>query len=92
MIRDSERDQRAERFLAGRPRQYKDTSPAALQEQMNGLADMLVVVVKERDQFIKAASAGESAKMWTRILTVCVCTEGLLIGWLATQLFERLGK
>ena len=91
MVRDPEAEKRAEAFLAGRPRTYSAPADVAtLQTQLNGVADMLVVVVKERDKLIKVAVAAESAKIWTRILMACVGVLTALVGFLAVELFARL--
>lgn len=90
MIRDAKIDEQAKKFLEYRPRTYQAQTTQELQAQLNGVADMLVGVVTERDKFIKAASAGETAKLWAKILVAAVLAEGFVIGFLATQLFDRL--
>ena len=90
MVRDPEAARKSAAFLAGRPRKYVDADVPALQAQLNGVADMLALVVKERDELIKAAIAGESAKTWTRILTGCIAGLTALVGFLAVELFQRL--
>jgi hypothetical protein len=90
MASEAHIEARAKAFLAGRPREYADEDPRKLQHQLNGLADMLVLVVKERDRFILAAQAAAHAKLWARVLTAAVIAEGCVIGFLAEQLFARL--
>lgn len=87
---DPQLDEKLKKFLAGRPRQYKGADAKQLQVQVNGLADTLVDVVRERDVYLSAAVAAESAKLWVRILTVTVIVEAAIIGVVFNQLFARL--
>lgn len=87
---------RLRNFLIGHPRrdQYQERDPAKLQTQINGLADILRLAVRERDQAraIQETSRHRlnsvNLKLW--ILSGIVCAEGGLIFWLANQLFSRL--
>jgi hypothetical protein len=89
LTRDPKLDQRCERFLAGRPRthQYAARSAAELAADVNALTDLMVPLVKERDQLLRQT---ENQKLWVKILTWAVSTEGLIILFLAGQLFSRL--
>jgi hypothetical protein len=88
---------RFRKFLAGRPREYRETDPAKLQDQINGLSDILLHVVRERDQLqtdfreakkIIDADRWVNVKLWA--LSGVVTAELAAIGWLATALFARL--
>ena len=88
--RDHKLDARCKDFLDGRPRpkvQYAFRSAQELAEDVNRLSDLLVDLVRERDQLLIAAA---SLKNWVRFLHYVVLAEGAVIGWFATELFSRL--
>lgn len=94
MDRDPAIEEKLKGFLKGRPRQYKPTTQGDLLKQLNGVADMLATVVKERDidrdRLIQAVGASETAKLWTRILLATVLVEAGIIAFAFNQLFSRL--
>jgi hypothetical protein len=90
LTRDPQLDARCKGFLEGRPRpatQYANRNPAELAEDVNQLSDLVVKLVRERDLLLLEA---QNFKMWIRILRYFVSAEGLIILFLAQQLFSRL--
>lgn len=90
-----EAEVRFQMFLAGRPRaQYDSDDPKELQKQLNGLADLQVLTIRERDKFkAQHLAAGEklrflNIKFW--VVSCSLVAAWAVIGWLATQLFSRL--
>jgi len=91
---------RLQNFLAGRepdaarPRKYDSTDPAELQRQLNGVADIQAITIKQRDQLqtdlreTKAHLESLTLKFW--IVSAAVVVEGAIITFLAQQLFNRL--
>jgi hypothetical protein len=67
--------------------QYADRSPAKLAEDVNRLTDLLVPLVRERDELLAET---ENLRMWIGILRYTVLAEAAIIGWFATELFSRL--
>ena len=90
MTRDPQLDARCKSFLDGRPRptvQYAHRNAAELAGDVNQLTDLIVRLVRERDQLLIEA---QNFKMWIRILRYTVIAEGCIVGWLATELFSRI--
>ena len=97
LTRDPHLDARAKAFLEGRPRpadQYGDRSHGQLTKDVNRLTDLLVDLIRERDDLRNALTKAQrkldslNLKFW--VVSSLVVGEGFVIGWCATELFSRL--
>lgn len=90
MTHDPQLDARCKQFLDGRPRpavQYAHRNAQELAGDVNQLTDLLVRLVRERDELLMQT---ESLRNWVRFLRYVVIAEGCIIGWFATELFSRI--